>query len=433
MEAFPADQRVPHGVGRLSLMLNAIFRRASVRARIQSNPLGTLLRDYVGYLVARGHRPSVLHLYVFAVEHFGNWIGERPLDHAALDCFLRRHLPRCRCAKPCPRSVATVRASVGLLLEMLDIRRPLADAPAIARLLKEYETHLKRACGLAGGTIAYRRRYARALMWGLGVTRTRDLRKWSPEVIGRYVATLGRRCRPSSGQVAASSIRSFLRFLLLRGFISRDLAAAVPSFANWRLASLPTAVNREDLRSLVAAADSTSAIGRRDRAALMCMTELGLRAIEVASIATDDVDLDNGTLRLCRPKQRERVELPMTRGLTNAIRSYLRRGRPACESPALFVKHRAPLGGPLKAIGIRSMVLRRAADAGLADQVHGTHVIRRSVATTLINAGAPMKEIADLLGHRSIDTTSIYAKVDLTSLRRVALRWPTAEGVEVPR
>ena len=411
-------------------MLNAIFRRASVRARILSNPLGTVLGDYVDYLASRGHRPSALHQYVFAVEHFGHWIGQRPLDHAALDHFVRRHLPRCRCAKPCSRTVKTVRAAVRRLLEMLEVQRPLTDGGAIARLLHDYEVHLERACGLARVTVDYRRRYARDLLRARGVTRTRDLRTWSPEVIGRYVAGLGRGRKPSSGQVAASSIRSFLRFLLLRGFIARDLAAAVPSFANWRLASLPTAVSRDSLRRLVAAADPVNAIGKRDRAALMCMTELGLRAVEVALISTDDVDLDNGILRLRRPKQRERVEIPMTRGLVSAIRSYLRRGRPACGSPALFVKHRAPLGGPLKAIGIRSMVVRRAADAGLADQIRGTHVIRRSLATTLINAGAPMKEIADLLGHRSIDTTTIYAKVDFSSLRQVALRWPTVDGAE---
>lgn len=414
-------------------MLNAIFRRASVRARIQSNPLGTVLRDYVDYLALRGHRPSALHQYVFAVEHFGRWVGNRPLDHIALDQFIGRHLPRCRCAKPCSRSVKTVRAAVLRLLEMLKVQRPLTEGGAVARLLQEYEAHLERSCGLAMVTVNYRRRYARDLLRALGTTRTRDLRTWSSGVIGRYVAAVGRGCKPSSGQVAASSIRSFLRFLLLRGFITRDLAAAVPSFANWRLASLPTVANRDDLRSLVSTADPASSIGRRDRAALMCMTELGLRAVEVASISTDDVDLDNGTLRLRRPKQRDHVEIPMTRGLAGAIRSYLRRGRPECESSALFVKHRAPLGGPLKAIGIRSMVVRRAADAGLTEEIRGTHVIRRSVATTLINAGAPMKEIADLLGHRSIDTTTVYAKVDLTSLRRVALRWPAPEGVEVDR
>ena len=100
----------------------------------------------------------------------------------------------------------------------------------------------------------------------------------------------------------------------------------------------------------------------------------------------------------------------------------IRRG----ESPELFVIHRAPLGQPLKPIGIRGIVIRYAARAGLAESITGTHVIRHSVASSLINAGASIKDIADLLGHRSIDTTAIYAKVDLRTLMGVALPWPGA-------
>ena len=355
-------------------MQENIFRRASVRARIESNPLGAVLQDYIGYLSARGHQPSALHQYVFAVEHFGRWVGDRPLDHATVERFIRQHLPRCRCAKPCPRNVACVRAALRRLLEMLEVARAPTDDEATCRLLDDYETHMRQTCGLAPSTVAYRRRYARELMRSVGASHIRDLRSWRPDQVGSYMAGLGRKCKPSSGQVAASSIRSFLRFLLLRGFIDRDLADAVPSFANWRLASLPETVDRDDLKRLVAAVDRTSRIGKRDRAALMCMTELGLRAVEVASLTTDAVDLDACVLRVRRPKQRDCVEVPMTRPLVSAIRSYLRRGRPASESATLFVKHRAPVGEPLKPIGIRSLVVRRAADAGLAGRVRGTHI-----------------------------------------------------------
>jgi site-specific recombinase XerD len=409
-------------------MLDTIFRRASVRERIESNPLGAILQDYVVYLVSRRHRPGPLHQYVFAVEHFGRWVGKRPIDDGTIEVFIRRHLPRCRCSKPCPRNVACVRAALRRLLEMLGVKRQPADGGGIGTLLAEYESHLRDACGLAEATITYRRRYAREFVRALGVSGAKYLGRWSAEDVRSYVGTVGRTRKPSSGQVAASSIRSFLRFLLMRGLISRDLAAAVPSFANWRLASLPEAVDQDDLRQLIAVVDQASGIGKRDRAVLLCMTELGLRAVEVASLTVDAVDLEAGILHVRRPKQRDRVDMPMSRRLAAAIRSYMRKGRPASETAALFVKHRAPLGDPLKPIGVRSMVVRRAFDAGLADRIRGTHVIRHSIATTLINAGAPMKQIADLLGHRSIDTTTIYAKVDLTSLRKVALPWPTAGG-----
>jgi site-specific recombinase XerD len=119
----------------------------------------------------------------------------------------------------------------------------------------------------------------------------------------------------------------------------------------------------------------------------------------------------------------------MSRRLAAAIGAYLRRGRPPCASSALFVVHRAPRGKALTPNGIQGVVLRRAAVAGLGHCIRGSQVIRHSVASRWIRGGATLKQIADLLGHRSIDTTSIYAKVDLTALAEVALPWPTSEEV----
>jgi len=154
------------------------------------------------------------------------------------------------------------------------------------------------------------------------------------------------------------------------------------------------------------------------------MIDLGLRAAEIAAMTTDGVDLTAAVLRLRSPKQREIIEVPMSARVRDALANYLRSARPKSATSSLFVKRRAPVGGPLKSIGVHGIVVRSAARAGLADQVRGTHVIRHSVATRLVNAGAPLKQIADLLGHRSIDTTAIYAKVDLRSLTRVPLPWP---------
>jgi site-specific recombinase XerD len=229
--------------------------------------------------------------------------------------------------------------------------------------------------------------------------------------------------------VIASSIRSFLRFLLLHRLIDRDLAAAVPAFANWRLASLPDTVSGEELERLVRAIDTTSPIGLRDRAIVLCMVDLGLRASDVAGLELNGLDLATRVLRLRRQKQREFTAVPMSRRMATAISVYLRRGRPQCSSSALFVVHRAPRGKALTPIGIQGVVVRRATAADLGHCIRGTHVIRHSAASRWIQAGATLKQIADLLGHRSIDTTSIYAKIDLAALTQVALPWPTSREV----
>ena len=407
-------------------MLDQVFHRTAVRERLVDNPIGVVLQQYVGYLVVRGHRTGTVHQYVFVIEHFGRWLGRRPINHASVERFVRSRQPQRR-GNARAGNIKTVRAALNRLLDMLAPTQPAPACRTFAeRLLKNYASHLDGVCGLSAATIQYRLRYARALLQRRRIRRRGQLRAWSPVQIAQSIAAVGRRCKPSSGQVLAGSIRSFLRFLLAQRLIARDLAAAVPSFANWRLASLPAVVDYGELERMAAAVDVSTPIGMRDRAILLCLTQLGLRACDVAGLRIEDVDFDAQVLRLHRPKQRDCVAVPISNAVAQAIRLYVRRGRPACANSSLFVVHRAPVGQRLASIGVRGIVVRRAAEAGLAKQVRGTHVIRHSVATALINRGASIKLIADFLGHRSIDTTSIYAKVDLRSLSRVALPWPTA-------
>jgi site-specific recombinase XerD len=195
------------------------------------------------------------------------------------------------------------------------------------------------------------------------------------------------------------------------------------------LASLPTTLSQKEVNRLLEAADLTTPLGRRDHAMVLCMCELGLRASDVAKLEIAGIDFTAGVLRLHGRKEREMAVLPMTRRLCSALRTYVRRGRPPCASRAVFVRHYAPLGKPVTAIGICGVTLRLASRAGLRDRVGGTHVFRRSLASRMLNAGTTLKQIADFLGHKSIDTTSLYAKVDLVTLSRVAMPWPARKGV----
>ena len=154
------------------------------------------------------------------------------------------------------------------------------------------------------------------------------------------------------------------------------------------------------------------------------MSELGLRGADVANLEIDGIDFAADVLQLHQRKERQVDVVPMTRRLRSALKSYIRDGRPACSSAAVFVRHHAPLGKPLTSVGICHVIMRMADRAGLRHRLHGAHMLRRSLASRMINAGATLKQIADFLGHASIDTTTLYAKVDLTTLSSVALPWP---------
>ena len=265
----------------------------------------------------------------------------------------------------------------------------------------------------------------------LRVRRAGQLAAWTPERIEDFVASEVRRHEPATANSITTATRSFLRFLLQEGLIRRDLSTAVPKFACWRLASLPETLREDELDRLLNMPDAETPIGMRDRAMLLCMSELGLRAGEVARLELGGVDLDCGMLRVHRSKRGGPATFPIPRKLSMALKAYLRHGRPACTAPTVFVSHWPPgIGKPICTVTISVMVKRWVARAGLRKDIGAAHVLRHSIASRMLCAGATLRQIADVLGHRSIDTTTIYAKVDIKALSRVGLPWPGAKEVQ---
>lgn len=408
-------------------MLEQVFRYPRVCQSIRANPESDTLERFSSYLIARRYKPLTVRRYVYVAAHFGQWLGRRSIGPASVETFITRHLPTCRCALPSGRNPRRVRMALNRLLEMLGLTSPVPEPESITdALVRRYADHMRQVQGLASSTIAGRVRYAHDMLAALEICDLRHLSGLTATQIATYVAREGSRYTPGTGQLIASSIRSFLRYLLLQKLIQRDLSIAVPVFANWRLASLPATLSGPELERLVGAVDIGSAIGLRDRAVLLCLIDLGMRASDVTGLELSGVDLAASVLHLRCRKQRRRVTVPMTARLASAIDEYMSRGRPHGDSsPALFVTHRAPGGGFATSAGVQCIVRRLATKAGLPHR--GTHVIRHSVASRMINAGATLKQIADLLGHRSLTTTAIYTKVDMASLKQVALPWPAQE------
>jgi site-specific recombinase XerD len=204
----------------------------------------------------------------------------------------------------------------------------------------------------------------------------------------------------------------------------RSLVAAVPTVAHWRLAGLPSRLTAEEVRAFLSSFDRSTAPGLRGFAIARCLADLGLRANEVAGLELGDLDWSQGTVTIRGGKLRRADVLPLPEATGQAIVEYLRRGRPACTSRALFVRHRAPLHGPITPSIVRCTVRMGFSRAGLAGRYSGTHVLRRTAATQMLCAGASLKDIADVLRHRSLDTTQTYTKVDLPRLAALAVPWP---------
>ncbi|MER9301264.1 tyrosine-type recombinase/integrase [Mesorhizobium sp. M0621] len=229
---------------------------------------------------------------------------------------------------------------------------------------------------------------------------------------------------PTAARHMCGVVRTFPRYLHLKGFISVALADCVPSIRRWRLAGLPTFLPPRKVQLVLDACHRTTAMGLRDYAVLMALAKLGVRASEVAALSLDDIDWQSGSV-LVHGKGRRQAMMPLRHDVGAAIVAYIRQcGR-------LFLRMLAPHVGFASGCAITMIAkeaLERADIHGYAH--HGAHLFRHSLATDLLRSGASFAEIGQLLHHRSIDSTRIYAKLDIEKLRELSLPWPG--GVHEP-
>jgi site-specific recombinase XerD len=254
-----------------------------------------------------------------------------------------------------------------------------------------------------------------------------DLQQLTGEVLRGFVVDRARCHSPRTARRSAAAARSFVRFLHLYGVIDGRVAQAVPTVRDTRRATLPKALTPAQLRQLFGAIDPSTPARRRDHAMLLCLASLGLRAKEVAELSLDAIDWRAGMLTIATSKARRAHRLPLPAGVGRAIATYLRSGRPVTAVRQVFVRHFAPIGAPLTSAVVTRAVQRAFHRSGLEVASRGAHTLRHTAATAMVRAGVSLKAVADVLRHRSLDTTALYTKVDLPRLRDVARPWP--EGV----
>jgi integrase/recombinase XerD len=248
-----------------------------------------------------------------------------------------------------------------------------------------------------------------------------DLEGLGPADVTAFVVAACPGRRPGSAKLVVTALRSLLGFLHLAGLVERPLAQAVPAVAAWRLAGLPRALGAGEVRRLLASCDPSRAVGRRDLAILTLLARLGLRAGEVAALELADVDWRHGEI-LVRGKGDRHERLPLPADVGEAIVAYLRDGRPRAPGcRRVFLRARAPRRG-LTPGAITQVVVGAARRAGLAPV--SAHRLRHTLASEQLRAGASLPEVGQLLRHRSLITTAIYAKVDRDALRVCARPWP---------
>lgn len=370
--------------------------------------------------------------YVAGIAHFSRWMTQQDLlvqslDEYAVKRFLNEHIPGCDCPKPVMRVFGDLRAALGHLLVVLREQgaAPMLASPTgdIADELLRYDEHMNKARGLSEGTRSGRMRIVQRLLLHKFANRTLVIDQLQPGDVRQFIAQqLQLVSTTSNAKALASALRDYLRYRTTCGDQMAGLLGVISSPANWGMASLPRALKPDEINRLLESFNASLSSPKRGYAIVRCALDLGLRANEIAKLQLADIDWRAGTVTLNYTKARRQETLPLPVVTGQALADYVRFERPKTTNPAVFVRILAPCDQPISVNVIHRVIRDAYHRIGLT---HGrTHALRHTLACRLVNQGSSLKEVADVLRHRSLNTSLICAKLDNSKLAAVALPWP---------
>lgn len=296
--------------------------------------------------------------------------------------------------------------------------------PLIETEIERFQKYLKEVAGLSNNTIISQRDTIKIFLYNSFQEIEFSPKKITADLVRIYFIHTLSHISAASKKTLISRIRSYIRFLEFSdGFNSDEILKLPMTSPVWRRSGLPKILTGDELDRLYRVYDQTKPTDIRNYAILRCLKDLGLRCSEVAGLTLDDINWAQGTMRIKNTKSHSERMLPLPTMTGQALEAYLLKVRPVTEEQILFVRFKNETGFPMGVSQIRQTVRKAAIKAGL-ENFTGTHMLRHTTAKEMINNGTSLKTIADILGHESIETTSIYTKVDFVQLQEVAGVWP---------
>jgi site-specific recombinase XerD len=375
---------------------------------------------------------NTINNYLAGLTHFAHWttlcnIDVKSIDEKLIQQFLNDHLPRCNCEVPVFLTRKDSRAALGHLLVLLRANAVIA-VPAIGLTpvdeeLQRFDDHMNHVRGLAPSTRKTNLCFIRRLLFGQFGDQVVVISAILPDHIRQFVASQSKLCKVSTSISAPiSALRGYFRYRATLGDRVHQLIGVANFPANWQQASLPKTLSNSEVECLLAALVHEGTAALRTAAIVHCALDLGLRSCEVAHLGLDDIDWSAATITLRGTKGRREDVMPLPAATGQAIADYLKYERPPTSNRAVFVRNVAPRDQPIGPDLIRKSIRQAYARAGLP--YTRSHLLRHTMASRLLAGGSSLKEVADVLRHRSLNTTLVYAKLDSKNLAEVALPWP---------
>lgn len=389
-------------------------------SRRRPGVLAPFVEGFESTLLSRGYTPGSVRNMLKVLGQMGRWLEATGIDPSELDagrvdafCEYRRAGWRRRVERRSARLVLEYLIGQGV------VPRPPCPTPsALDELLETFRGWMVDERGLAEPTIIRYLRTARIFLGqreaGAAIT---DL---DGAEVNKFLLAEARRCSVGAAKGRVAELRAVLRFLFATGRIPVQLGAAVPPVAGWHDTGLVPTLSPDAVQGLLDSCDQTTPMGIRDHAILMLLARLGLRSIEITRLTLDDVHWRQGELTI-RGKGGGVNRMPLPVEVGQALASYLSGARPRSEGRQVFLTCRAPLR-PIPAAAVGDIVRHACRVAGLPEV--GPHRLRHALATAMVARGVPITAISQVLRHRDLATTALYAKVDLDALRMVAKPWP---------
>jgi integrase/recombinase XerD len=398
------------------------------RQRMDAGELAPWVAEFTRRLRQLGYTSLTVRSYDDAGRHLAHWllkarVAVADIDEAVIDRFARHRCqcPGCRSEKHVSgKYVRRVRRFIVFLSEGgLARLKAKGAAPVLDRHVAEFQEWLRRHRGITERTIDRHGRMVMRLLPALGPRP----QNWDAHLVREVIVAETKRTSRAYVKTMAMALRGYLRFLGAHGRCRAGLEHAVPTIPEWRLSTLPRYIDVSQVEQLIATCDLTTPTGLRDRAILLLLARLGLRAGDIVSLHLNDLDWRQATLSV-RGKGRRETRLPLPQDAGDALLAYLERARPRVGSDRVFFMLNAPIR-PLTSSGVVTNIVRAAIrKAGIDAPMKGAGLLRHSAATAMLRGGATLDMVGAVLRHRSPDMTAHYAKVDVTMLQQIAQPWP---------
>lgn len=408
-------------------MLSTYFKRETTCATYYASSAGSYLDEFTDWLTQCGFHEEVIGQYLPGVVEFTDWADATcgNLASCSPDAFshFRDYLSkRGRLRHPKGPLSITCRGAQHFI-EFLRVKHNIGGTvmpPQITQpeLFRQFAQWMQTHRGVRPATLGNYQRHIIDLLMTLGEYPEHYTATSLRAVILKYAV---KRSHELAKQ-RVMAIRMFIRFLIAIGRCRPGLEAAIPVLASWPLARLPRYLSIEEVERAVAGTDEITSIGIRDKAILLLLARLGLRASEVAELTFPDIDWSVGTFSVIGKNRRE-AKLPLPQDVGDALLKYIEVARPPVETNRVFISAVAPWR-PITRYVVKHVAARALRRAGINAPSFGAHVFRHSAATGMLRQGASLQTIGVVLRHCSIETTAHYAKVDISLLHQVTRPWP---------